>query len=84
MAFEFKNGQGSMFPNTKKTTDTQPSMRGEFRSLDGKMFEIAAWTKTDKNGNKWLSLSISEPWKPEEEQSKPVVTTPDDGDLPWD
>ena len=62
MAFELKNGQGSMFENLKKTADNQPDFRGEFKDLSGHIFAIAGWKKKTKDGSKkFISLTIQEP-----------------------
>lgn len=55
MAYELRDGQGSMFKN-KKTKDSQPDYAGEFK-LDGKMYRLSAWIKEGKNG-KYMSLSV--------------------------
>jgi uncharacterized protein (DUF736 family) len=31
--------------------------------VDGKMKDLAAWVKTSKSGQKYLSISIKEPYK---------------------
>ena len=63
MAFEHREGSGSLFPNKKKTSDSHPNATGELM-LNGVIWEVAAWTKTDKNGGKWQSLSV----KPKDER----------------
>jgi hypothetical protein len=55
MAFEHREGGGSLFSVDKKS-DKAPNMRGEFM-LNGEMYEIAAWTKEGKKG-KFLSLQV--------------------------
>ena len=57
MAFEHKEGSGSLFKNTKRTSEGQPNARGD-ALLGGVLYEISAWTKLDKNGNKWQSLAF--------------------------
>ena len=57
MAYELREGQGSIFPNKKREKDTQPNARGELR-IGGVLYEVAAWTKTDKNGDRWQSLAV--------------------------
>lgn len=54
--YTHKDGSGSLFPN-RKGNDNHPDERGEFM-LNGTLYEIAAWVKTDRNGNPWRSLSI--------------------------
>lgn len=59
MAFEHKEGAGSLFKNKFKTKDTQPDRNGDFK-LGGKLYKISGWLKKDKNGEDYLSLSIKE------------------------
>jgi len=68
MAFEMKEGQGSLFKNRERKSDKQPAMKGRF-VLNGKMYEIAGWSreiqKGENMGEKFLSLKIQEPMKKE-------------------
>tara|TARA_R110000868_G_scaffold376148_5_gene640945 strand:- start:5700 stop:5978 length:279 start_codon:yes stop_codon:yes gene_type:complete len=60
MAFEHRNLSGSLFKNNKrdKETKTSPHAKGD-ALIDGVSYWISAWTKTDKNGNPWQSLSFT-------------------------
>lgn len=58
MAFEQRELSGSLFKNDKKTAESQPNARGEAR-IAGVTYYVSAWTKQDKNGNKWQSLSFT-------------------------
>lgn len=74
MAYEHKPNTGTLFPNDKRTKDTQPIMRGE-ASIDKVFIEneinktagavvkiaISAWPK-EINGKQCLSISIGEPY----------------------
>lgn len=55
MAYQHREGQGSIFPNEKKS-DKQPDWRGD-ALFDGQEIEIAGWTKQGKHGE-FISLSI--------------------------
>ena len=57
--YEHKEGFGSLFKNNYKEKENQPDMKGD-AMYNGKPVELAAWTKTDKNGNKFLSLKIQD------------------------
>ena len=59
MAFEHKEGSGSLFKNKFKTKENQPDRNGDFK-LNGKLYKISGWLKKDKNGEDYLSLSIKE------------------------
>lgn len=57
MAYEHKDGQGSLFKNDKKTGN-QPDYRGTAK-IDGKDKRMSAWIKDSKNG-KFLSVSFQD------------------------
>ena len=84
MSYEHKVNSGSIFPNQKKTSDTQPDFKGQV-NVEGKLFDIAIWNK-----GKFQSIKISEPFKKDDtkagaytEQVKKQVVTEDFGDLPF-
>lgn len=52
-----RDGSGSLFRNNKRDKDTQPNARGD-AMIGGVLYEVSAWTKKDKNGNPWQSLSF--------------------------
>lgn len=56
MAFELREGQGSLFKNENRTSDSQPNARGD-ALIGGVVYEISAWTKEGRKG-KFQSLSI--------------------------
>lgn len=58
MAYEHKEGQGSLFANEKKN-DRQPDYRGTIM-IKGVVYEIVGWRKTSKNGMVYMSLQASE------------------------
>jgi len=72
--YEHKAGNGSIFKNQYKEKDGQPDYRGSIKLQDGSDKELAAWVKQDKNGNSFLSLSISDPYV---KQEAPQVTSGD-------
>jgi len=83
MAFELRNGQGTIFKNKYKNSDNHPDYRGEFKTPDGELLEIALWVKEGKNG-KFFSASVQEP----RERSAPKDYAPGaddntDGDVPF-
>lgn len=59
---ETKLNTGVLFKNNKKS-ESHPDMKGKI-NINGKELEIAGWSKKDKNGNVYLSLKVSEPFKP--------------------
>lgn len=50
---------GKLQVNTNKSDKTHPDMRG-YLQVDGNKISLAAWYHTDKNKNKYVSISISE------------------------
>lgn len=59
MAFEHKEGQGTLFKNEKQN-DRQPDFKGTI-NIGGVTYEIAAWEKTSQRGGTFLSLQASLP-----------------------
>ena len=72
MAWEQRDMQGSLFRNDKREKDTHPNARGSCM-INGIEYWIDAWTKKDKNGNPWQSLSF----KLKERQGQKRVVTED-------
>lgn len=69
---------GSMFKNQKKLTEQHPNMTGS-AMIAGVEYWVSAWTKTDKNGNKWQSLSFTRKDQPKtREQAEKAVADIDD------
>ena len=56
MAYELREGQGSLFKNDHRTKDNQPHARGS-ALIDGILYEVSAWTKEGAKG-KFQSLSF--------------------------
>jgi hypothetical protein len=80
--FVQKELSGSMFKNQKKLTEQHPNMTGS-AMIAGVEYWVSAWTKTDKNGNKWQSLSFTRKDQPKtREQAEKAVADIDD-DLPF-
>ena len=57
MAFEQRDNSGSLFNNKKREQENHPHATGS-AMIAGVNYWVSAWTKTDKNGNKWQSLSF--------------------------
>lgn len=83
MSNEKKDMSGAMFPNKYKKAESHPDARG-FIVVEGKEWEIAAWTKTSKAGEKYYGLAVSEPYKKDgASEEKKAVFEPSDDDLPF-
>lgn len=59
MAYEQRDMSGSLFPNTRKTSDSHANVTGS-GMIGGVEYWISAWTKTKQDGSKWMSLSFKE------------------------
>lgn len=89
MAYELKNGQGTIFKNTYKQKETHPDYRGEIKTPNGELFEVSLWVKEGQKG-KFFSVSVQEPYKkPDGNKSKPTEAPPapeptdDENDIPF-
>lgn len=79
MAYEMKDNSGSIFKNDKKEKETHPDYRGKMM-VDGKEKSVSLWVKESKNGVKYFSMSIQEPYK----KDAPSSSAPAEGDgLPF-
>jgi hypothetical protein len=69
MAYEHKDGTGTMFCNNyKKDGDKTPDFKGSFKTPDGTLLEIAAWfTKGAGDKSDKFSLKIQPPRPPKEQ-----------------
>lgn len=61
--------RGFLYPVKERKSDKSPTLTGKLfvsPELAGREIEIAGWTQTSKNGVKYISVAVSEPWKPEQ------------------
>jgi len=49
--------RGSLFKNNRKENEKHADYNGSI-NVDGHDFWLNAWLKTDRNGNKFMSLSV--------------------------
>lgn len=94
MAYEYKEGKGTAFPNDYKTLDTHPDFRGKFM-WQGELLEISIWEGETQAGVKRLSLVIQEPRQKSDALQRVVTSGPkpaaaakkftpqDDSDIPF-
>ena len=66
MAYEQKDGQGSLFKNDKKDTEQHPDYRGSI-TIGRREYWLSAWIKSSKAGQKYMSLSA----QPKDKQPAP-------------
>ena len=81
MAYELRDGSGSLFRNEKKQAgERTPDYRGD-AMVNGARVEIAAWVKESASGKKFLSLKFSEP-RERDQTAKPASPAPE-ADFPF-
>lgn len=56
MAYELKEGQGSLFKNNKVSVNA-PDCKGSVL-INGQLYEIAGWKRESERAGTWLSLSV--------------------------
>ena len=72
MAYEMKEGSGSLFKNDKRETEQHPNMKGS-ALIGGVEYWVSGWTKATKGGDKWVSLSF--------QPKKKAAPAPSSGEL---
>ena len=66
-----KLNSGNLHPNKYKEKENQPDYRGKI-NISGKVMDISGWLNKNKNGEKYLSVSIQEEYvKPDAPASQP-------------
>lgn len=58
MAYQQKEGQGSLFKNEKQN-DRQPDLKGSIM-IKGVLYNVSAWKRTSQNGREYISLQADE------------------------
>lgn len=58
MAYELREGQGSLLTNEKQN-DRQPDFKGSIM-IKGVLYNISAWNRTSQNGRQYISLQAEE------------------------
>ncbi len=58
MAYDNTN-KGALFSNQDRKTEKHPHMTGKI-NLNGKDYNLSAWSNESKKGDKYLSLKVSE------------------------
>jgi uncharacterized protein (DUF736 family) len=72
--------KGNLFTNIFKEKPNQPDYRGTI-VINDKEWQLAGWHNEDKNGNPYIGLKVSEPYKkPNIPQEAPKPIFPDDMD----
>lgn len=58
MAYQQKEGQGSLFRNDKQN-ERQPDFKGTIM-IKGVTYNVSAWNRTSQNGREYISLQAEE------------------------
>lgn len=77
------NLRGALFKNTKRMNENQPHATGSCE-INGTEYWVSAWTKTDKNGNKYQSLSFTEKQSMESNSNGSSTSAPAKPDMEFD
>jgi hypothetical protein len=67
MAYELKEGQGSLFKNDRKEADTHADYNGSIK-IDGREYWLNAWIKNANDPDKKTFMSLSA--KPKEARNQ--------------
>lgn len=82
MMSDFDNtNRGVLFKNDKKGNNNAPDYKGKI-NVDGVDKELAAWLKVSKNGSKYMSLSVQDPYQAQQ-VVQPVEQAPLDEGIPF-
>lgn len=76
--FEHRNGSGTLFPNDYKEASNHPDYKGELKTPEGKVYEVAGWVKQGQKGD-FISLNIQEPYVKKESGND----IPDNNNFPF-
>jgi hypothetical protein len=87
-----RTNSGALFKNDKQGVENRPDYRGKL-NVNGTEFYISAWLKADRNGNKYMSLSVQpknarpdQPTRDDRRAGSPPAQQPafdDDRDVPF-
>lgn len=90
MAYQMNPGSFSLFPNDKKTKDTQPDWKGSIKLPNGEEFWFDAWNKPPKEGRAgFISGKIGNPKQVQSQVPQygaayaPAQTATSDDDVPF-
>lgn len=58
MAFEKRDNTGAIFKNKNPKSEKSPPLTGNMM-VNGVEYWVSAWSKNDKNGEKWISVALT-------------------------
>jgi uncharacterized protein (DUF736 family) len=66
-------GDMKLFPNTRKTKDSQPDFQGQAMVADGTLVYASGWSNTSQNtGQQWLKIQFGDPVQDRENAPRPT------------
>ncbi len=74
MAYEPRDGEGSLFKNERREKDTHPNLKGSIR-INGQDYWLDAWTNESPKAGKWLKVKATL------KEARPIARS-DDRELP--
>ncbi|MCK5609711.1 hypothetical protein KAR91_48000 [Candidatus Pacearchaeota archaeon] len=83
--FEHKEGGMSIFKNDRKERENQPDYTGS-ALIDGKKKQISCWLNEGKNGNKYFSCKVQDPYvnpSNNTSQQQSAINNDFDDDVPF-
>lgn len=80
---EYDNTNTGVLFKNETDNEKAPAYKGKI-NIEGKEFELAAWVKTGKSGQKFMSLKAQEPFKKAAKESVPAQSVGfQDDDVPF-
>ena len=79
MAYELKDGEGSLFKNERKESETHADYTGQSR-LGGVEYWASYWIKETKDGKKYMKVS----YKPKQETAAARKAVPFDDEISFE
>lgn len=76
------NNRGVLFRTDKQGNDKRPDYNGSL-NVNGVDYELSGWMKVSKKGNKFMSLTIREPFKKTTKAATPAVEPFEDDEVPF-
>jgi len=82
MAYELKELQGSLFKNSKKTTEQHPDYTGKLK-VNGVELMLSAWVAKTKDGSSYLNIKAKEAMPSVNTGSSDTFGAASDTDVPF-
>lgn len=74
MAYELKDGEGSLWKNEDRKSDSHPHAKGQLK-INGVIYWVDAWTNETPAGKKFQKLSVKR-------KEQPITGGPSAGSAP--